>query len=782
MVLQGHLLIPPMLKCLSWNIRGLHDPSKKRAVAEQIKKNKINVCCLQETKMEGLDVAMLCDIGGGTIDQMVCKAAVGASGGILTSWDSSRWKLVDQSIGSFSISVMLCDITNDCKWILSNVYGPHDEEARERLWEELTDIKSRWNVPWCILGDFNVTRFGGERNRAGVVSSSMEIFSEWIDSEGLLDLPIENHAFTWSNMRDSPSMAKLDRFLICAEWEEMFPRCAVRGLPRITSDHLPLLLTSDDITTTRRLFRFESWWLECEGIEEMVAECWSAPTGVLRGARRVAFKLRRLKRKLKAWGQDMHLRRNSEKTRAMELIGALDTKEEGGDLLPSKRAERLEAKGRLEHVLKLEEIEWRQKSNALWLKAGDGNTKFFHKYASQRRRLNKISSLVCDEVEMTEEADIKEKIVQHFKHAFKKVKGWRPDWVDEGLKCIPDDLKEQLEEPFSEAEIKAAIFKSEGDKSPGPDGFSFQFYKRFWITIREGLLQMLADFQQGAKGIGCLNASFFVLIPKKGGPTTVGDYRPICLMNGSYLIVAKVLANRLKRVCGAIIDENQSAFLPGRSLQEGFVLTQELLACLHKDKRSGVMLKLDFSKAYDNVEWNFLLHVLELHGFNTQWQHMIKHCIGTAKASVLINGEPAGYFPINRGLRQGDPLSPALFAMVANVFSRICSKAAVEGWLVGLPCSIGGTRLTHLQYADDTMIFASPERIARRPRCQQCGVKKPTGSLNFEESHRNVKSKNCRGCWRSSMESVSFPKKMTRSFGKEMLHRGSLSKQAIHGG
>ncbi|KAK1312126.1 putative ribonuclease H protein [Acorus calamus] len=121
------------------------------------------------------------------------------------------------------------------------------------------------------------------------------------------------------------------------------------------------------------------------------------------------------------------------------------------------------------------------------------------------------------------------------------------------------------------------------------------------------------------------------------------------------------------------------------------------------------MLKLDFSKAYDNVDWRFLLHVLSLHGFNSQWISMIEHCIGTVKASILINGEPAGYFPICRGLRQGDPLSPVLFALVANIFSSMCSKAAAEGWLVGLSCVIEGTQLTHLQYADDTMVFVSPK-------------------------------------------------------------------------
>ncbi|KAK1293300.1 hypothetical protein QJS10_CPB17g00786 [Acorus calamus] len=175
------------------------------------------------------------------------------------------------------------------------------------------------------------------------------------------------------------------------------------------------------------------------------------------------------------------------------------------------------------------------------------------------------------------------------------------------------------------------------------------------------------------------------------------------------MILAKVLTNRLKKVCLHIIEENQSAFIPGRGLQEGFAISQEIIANLHKDKRSGIILKLDFAKAYDHVKWDFLLQVMTLHGFSANWTRMIKMCVGSAMALVSINGSICGFFHINRGLRQGDPLSPMLFSLVANVLSRMCLKAERASWIAGLPCSNRGTPVTHLQYADDTMVFAEPE-------------------------------------------------------------------------
>ncbi|KAK1318217.1 hypothetical protein QJS10_CPB04g01551 [Acorus calamus] len=131
----------------------------------------------------------------------------------------------------------------------------------------------------------------------------MARFNEWLDEEGLIDLPIPNHKFTWSNMREDPAMAKLDRVVVDGEWEERFPCCSVLGLPRTTSDHIPLLLQGGLRERRKRMFRFESWWTLCPDLEEVVRGSWEAGVGGYRGARCVAVKLRRLKRVLRVWGR-----------------------------------------------------------------------------------------------------------------------------------------------------------------------------------------------------------------------------------------------------------------------------------------------------------------------------------------------------------------------------------------------------------------------------------------------------------------------------------------------
>lgn len=182
----------------------------------------------------------------------------------------------------------------------------------------------------------------------------------------------------------------------------------------------------------------------------------------------------------------------------------------------------------------------------------------------------------------------------------------------------------------------------------------------------------------------------------------MGHFRPISLCNIIYKIMAKVLVNRMSDTLGVCINEAQGAFIPGRLISDNVLIAYELLHSLKmkiKGKKGNFALKLDMSKAYDRVEWDFLAGMMAHLGFHIDW------IVRSVSYSVSLNGAVGDWFSPSRGLRQGDPLSPYLFLICAEGFSTLIQETKQNGQMVG--AAIGRERLTinHLFFADDCILF-----------------------------------------------------------------------------
>ena len=184
-----------------------------------------------------------------------------------------------------------------------------------------------------------------------------------------------------------------------------------------------------------------------------------------------------------------------------------------------------------------------------------------------------------------------------------------------------------------------------------------------------------------------LGHSFVTLIPKVKNPESVSQFRPISLSNVLYRVFSKVLANRLKKIMPQLISEHQSAFLSDRLITDNIMVVFETLHYMrnHCVGKTGYMaLKLDMSKAYGRVKWEFMEKVMRKMGFTNRWVDLMMECITTAFYSILINGEPYGNIKASRGLRQGDPLSPYLFLMCTEGLHGLIKKAASIGDIKGV--------------------------------------------------------------------------------------------------
>ena len=234
-----------------------------------------------------------------------------------------------------------------------------------------------------------------------------------------------------------------------------------------------------------------------------------------------------------------------------------------------------------------------------------------------------------------------------------------------------------LESPFTEGEVQAALMEMNGDKAPGPDGFSLFFWQRCWDFVKEEIMEMFKEFYDRNVFLKSLNNTSLVLIPKKGGVEDLGDFRPISLLGGLYKLLAKLLANRLKKVRGKVVSPNQNAFVTGRQILDVSLIANEVIDAWNKKGENGLICKLDIGKVYDSINWQFMLKVMEKMGFSSKWLRWMWWCISTTKFSVMVNGTPVGFFSSSKGLRQGNPLSPYLFVMGMEVLSVLIDRKSV---------------------------------------------------------------------------------------------------------
>ena len=167
-----------------------------------------------------------------------------------------------------------------------------------------------------------------------------------------------------------------------------------------------------------------------------------------------------------------------------------------------------------------------------------------------------------------------------------------------------------LVQDISMMELEYALKQSPSDKAPGPDGFDAGSLKKMWEWIRDDLFACISNFMSNGTLPGGFNSSFIALIPKCAVPQLPKDYRPISLINAGMKLITKNLALRLKRVLNNLISEVQSGFMQGLQITDGILLVSEIIGSMKQKKCKGVILKLDFEKAFDSVNWDFLLELL----------------------------------------------------------------------------------------------------------------------------------------------------------------------------
>lgn len=262
--------------------------------------------------------------------------------------------------------------------------------------------------------------------------------------------------------------------------------------------------------------------------------------------------------------------------------------------------------------------------------------------------------------------------------------------------------------PVNEMEVKTAMFAMHYDKSPGIDGLNPEFFQSYWDVVGNDVTVFCQRFFETGELPEGVNRTLVCLIPKVKQPKQMSEVRPVSLCNVLIRIISKIMANRLKPCLNSIISDKQSAFIEGRLLTDNAMIASEINHYIKRKMRriDGVAgLKVDVSKAYDRLEWGFLEQMLNRFGFPSIWIQRVMQCVQTVSYSFVLDGKVFGDVQPQRGLRQGDPISPYLYIICAEGLSGIIRQHEETGLIYGCKIARGAPRISHLLFADDCYFF-----------------------------------------------------------------------------
>ncbi|GJU52788.1 uncharacterized protein Tco_1226502 [Tanacetum coccineum] len=508
---------------------------------------------------------------------------------------------------------------------------------------------------------------------------SMRDFNECVGNVEIADVNSTGLHYTWNQKPkgDYGILKKIDRVMANLGFASEFPGSYAVFQPYRISDHAPAVLRIRKISSDKpkpfKFFYFLSYKPE---FLQVVTNQW----GINVNGHNMFRLVKRLRGMKKPLRKLLHAQSNIHE-RVKRLRYELDEVQKVLDKNPASSSLRDEEAVYLDAFNQAtldEERYLKQKAKIEWLRVGDTNSGYFHRSV----KANVSRSRSEDTVAPLDEDGL-------FTHKLNS---------DKALFMVRQVTNE---------EIKDVIFNIGNDKAPGPDGFTSVFFKKAWDIVGNDVCNAVKDFFSNGHILREINHTIIALLSKVTTPSKINDYRPISCCNVIYKCVSKIITNRIKNGLDDVVSVNQSAFIPGRSISDNILLTQELMHNYHLNRGPPrCAFKIDIQKAYDTVSWKFLNNILMGFGFHKTMIKWIMACVSSTSYSINVNGELHGYFQGNIGLRQGDPMSPYLFTLVMEILTLMLKRRVREDCAFSYHNRCSKQTIINICFADDLIMFS----------------------------------------------------------------------------
>lgn len=715
-----------MLRKLSFitlNVRGINSSRKRRAIFRQLHNKNASIIFLQETYSSNDQERLWSNEWGSKIH--FCHGSKHSKGTAIL-FNPKLQITIEHQIQSEDGRILILQITvDDLRFVCANIYTPNDPSAQVKFFKQLKNLLQQFSGESIVVGgDFNCPFSKDDKEGGRDFSSKKNVVAEiesLMFSSDLEDVWRKLHPnekqFTWRTP-DQKIKCRLDYWLVSKQLLRQSPvhKCEINHAPHC--DHSLVIM---EIKTNVQHPRGPGFWkfncslLEDSDYTENMATkipqfienykhlddkglLWEMVKMEIRSFTIIYAKAKTKKRK------DYEKILTQEAERLQKLVDDQPTPEYINDYTGIKN--------------KLEKISFDRargacvRSKARWYEFGERSSKYFLNLEKRNYENKCINCLTKDDNSIiTDPKEILEEQRTFYHNLYSSLNPQVNDprfnlfFANDMINTLDDEQKDSCEGLLTESECRNALKGFQKNKSPGTDGLTTEFYCFFWDQLRNTMIDSFNyGFLKGELSIS-QRQGIIRLIPKKNKNLSfIKNWRPISLLNVDYKIATKALALRLKKVLPSIINNAQTGYIEGRFIGENIRLISDVIDFTAEQNLEGIALFIDFEKAFDSLEWEFLLKALDTFQFGLDFKNWVKILYTNISSCTINNGYASNWFELTRGVRQGCPLSGLLFVLAVELLSNsIRARNDIKG------IQVGNREIKLSQYADDTTSFCKDE-------------------------------------------------------------------------